>query len=357
MAAQTAANLSTVLATLYENKVAGLINRACPTLQFLPKIPGEGKNVTWALAYGSADAAATAALAEGGDISVINSDTLATAYLPFTVYHDAFGFTGLAEAIARVSANPSDLKNVEMWEMDRSTMRLGAGISNHLWSGNGAASPAQISGLLTASTGALLATGTYANVDKGTVTQFAGNEVDCATSSTGGRLSLGIMREMISKIIAADEMSRAPTFIAASNKAFDRYCGMFDAQRRWVTEVTLGGRVVKLDGGVQIAEFDGIPIVRDVKIPETSTAGAMVFLNDQEVRMRYLPQPTAQDLMTGNIQVGPDGRTMSKGTGLTGKIIKLGKKGDYDTYAIVTYIALEVRAPNSCGYLKNISLT
>jgi len=356
MAQQTSATLTVALATMYENKVAGLINRACPTLQFLPKIPADGKNVEWAVAYGSADVHASVCLAEDGDISVVNTDTLATAYLPYRVYHDAFGFTGLGEALARVAGNPSDLKNVEMWEMDRSSTRLGAGIAYHMFQGNSAANPAQISGLLTASTGALLSTGIYATVDKGSVTQFAGNHIDASTSSTGGKLSLPLMRQMISTIIAADESSRAPTFISASNKCFDQYCNLFDANRRWVNEVTLGSRAIKLDGGVQIAEFDGIPVVRDVKIPETTT-GTMLFLNDQEVRMRYIPQPSATDIVQGNIQVTSDGKTLSKSTGLTGKIIKLGRKGDYDTYAIVCYIQLQVRSPNANGYMDNIALT
>ena len=351
---QTAATLTTVLATVYENKVAGLINRACPTLQFIPKVPADGKNVEWAVAYGDADAHATAALAEGADISVVNTDTLATAYLAYHPYHDAFGFTGLGQALARVAGNPADLANIEMWELDRSATRLGAGIAYDMFSGSPAASPVQMTGLITATYGALLATGTYATVDKASVTQFAGNVIN-ATTTSGGALSLSVMRQMISTIIAADEASRAPTFIAASNKCFDKYCAMFDAQRRWVNEVTLGSRTIKLDGGVQIAEFDGIPIVRDVKIPETTT-GTMLFLNDQEVRMRYIPLPSSSDYMTGNIQVGPDGKALSKGTGLTGKIIKLGRKGDYDTYAIVTYIQLQVRSPNSCGYLYNVAL-
>ena len=354
MAGQTAATLTTVLATVYENKVAGLINRACPTLQFLPKVPADGKNVEWAVAYGAADVGATVALAEDGDISVVNTDTLATAYLPYRPYHDAFGFTGLGQALARIANNPADLANIEMWELDRSTTRLGAGIAKHLFAGDPTASPAQIAGLITATHGALLSTGTYATVDKGSVTQFGGNVTNAATVN-GGALTLSLMRDMISTIISKDEMSRAPTFISASNKMFDKYCGMFDANRRWVNEITLGSRTIKLDGGVQIAEFDGIPIVRDVKIPETTT-GTMLFLNDQEVRMRYIPQPSASDIMTANVQVTPDGKTLSRGTGLTGKIIKLGRKGDYDTFAIVCYIQLQVRSPNANGYLYNVSL-
>ena len=356
MAAQTAATLTLALATTYENKVAGLVNRACPTLQMIPKVPATGKNVEWAVAYGTADAHATVALAEGGPISTINTDTLGTAYLPYCVYHDAFGFTGLGEDIARVEGNPSDLKNVEMWELDRSAVRLGSGIAYHMFTGNSAATPAQINGLLTASTGALLSTGVYATVDKGSVTQFAGNHTNASTANTGGKLSLPLMRDMISQIIAADELSRAPTFIAASNKCFDQYCNLFDAQRRWVNEVTLASRTIKLDGGVQIAEFDGIPVVRDVKIPETTT-GTMLFIQDQEVRMCYIPQPTALDILQQNIEVTSDGKTQSKSTGMTGKIIRLGRTGDFDTYAIVCYIQLQVRSPNSCGYIDYIALT
>lgn len=356
MAQHTSLTLNGALATIYENKVAGLINRACPTLQFIRKIPGKAKNVTWDLVYGAADAAATVALAEDGDITTINSDSLATAYLPYCVYHDATGFTGLGEAIARAAGNPEDLKNVEVFQMDRSSLRLGAGIANHLFAGNSGATPKQINGLITATTGALRSTGTYATVDKASITQFAGNQIDLATE-TGGALTLAVMRKMISTICSRDEMSRAPTVISASNLMFDKYCGLFDAQRRWTQDVTLGnGRKVTLDGGAYVAEFDGIPIVRDVKIPESST-GTMLFLNDEEVRMYYLPMPTAKDIAMGNITVTEDGKKLSRGTGLTGKIIKLGKKGDYDTYAIICYIALQVRQPNSCGYMFGASLT
>jgi hypothetical protein len=352
MAGQTGATVSGVLATLVEKKVVGLVNRACPTLQFVSKVPADGKNVTWDVAYGVADNHASITVAEDGDITAGNKDTLAQAYLPYTVLSEPFSYTGLSQALARSSGGPEDLSNIEMWELDRATTRFGAGIAYLMFSGDNTANPVQMTGLIKSTTGALLATGTYANVDKGTVTQFAGNEKNMASI---GNLSLPQMRDMISTIISKDEMSRAPTFIAASNKCFDTYCNMFDANRRWVNEVTLGSRTIKLDGGVQIAEFDGIPIVRDVKIPETTT-GTMLFLNDQEVRMRYLPFPTAADIQTKNIEITPDGKTLSRGTGLMAKIIKMGRKGDYDLYALVAYLQLQVRAPNSCGYMYNIPL-
>jgi hypothetical protein len=357
MAGQTKATIDAALATLVEKKCVGLINRACPTLQMLPKIPADSKNVTWDIVSGDADNASSIAIAEDGTISTGNKDTPAMAYLPYRVYAEPFSYTGLAQAVARAAGGPDDLANIEMFELDRASSRFGAGVSNHLFSGNTAANPGQINGLITASTGALLATGTYATVDKGVTTQFAGNVIDASTEATGGALSLPLMRKMISYIVSRDEQSRAPTFIAASNRCFDTYCNMFDAQRRWVNEITLGSRTFKLDGGVQIAEFDGIPVVRDVKIPETTT-GKMLFIQDQEVRIRYLPFPTAQDIMTKNIEISSDGKhTLSRGTGLIAKIIKMGKTGDFDLFALVAYLQAQVRAPNSCGYMHTITLT
>ena len=371
MADRTAATLESIaLATVYQNKVAPQINRACPGFQLMPKIPLEpGQSaVTWDITSAAqAGSGGTAPIADGATATNAGIDTLGKATLPIRTYHSGFAITGLADAMARWTGNPADLANLRIFELEKAAQRLGVDMAVDTLTGDGYGDATNIPviGLIAADTGTpwattkpggLLDTGSYAGVAKLSVTQFRGNIMNLTTEN-GGTLNPSVMRKAISKIVSRDPMSRRPSVILASTYCWDKHVAMFDAQRRYDLDVikTSGGQVIQLDAGMEVATFDGIPMIRDVRIPETTT-GTMLFLNLDEVAIRYIPIPTAEDIERGEITVTPGYGSTSTGTGMMGKIIKMARVGDKETYYIYTYWQVQVQTPASHCYMYNIAL-
>jgi hypothetical protein len=352
----TATLAAAAMSLVFENNVARSINRAAPTLQVLNKVALQGqKAVDWIVRYGSANYAATAPIAPGADVTNFNRDSSAPAHLPITTYHEAFAYDGLGEAIARCSGSPSDLANMRVEELDTAAERLGSAIAQHLWTGTGLND--QIMGLLDPTSGAMLDTGTYAGIDKGSVTQFQGNVID-AKVFNGGRLTPTLMRAGLTKIFKKARGSKRPTLGVFSADAFDTYAAIFDPQRQYqfVTELSVGGKLIKLDAGVDVMSFAGIPFIRDISIPETTT-GTLALLNTNEVMIRYLPQPTSDELMSGvGITVSQDGTMQSMGTGMTGKLIEIARLGDRRRFAIYMYLQVQNRNPNTSLLYTNLAL-
>lgn len=353
----TATLAAAAMSLVYENNIARQINRAAPTLQILSKIPLRGqKAVDWEISTGSANYAATSPIAPGADVTNFNRDTTTAAHLPITTYHEAFAYDGLGEAIAACSNSPTDLGNLRIYEMDNAAERLGSSMGLHLWTGTGAND--QVMGLIDPTSGALLDTGTYATVDKGSVTQFQGNVISAKTFN-GGSLTPTLLRAGLTKIFKTARGSKRPTLGVFSAAAFDKYAAIFDPQRRYEfsNEINVGGQMIKLDAGVDVMTFSGIPFIRDVSIPET-TVGTLAMLNTNEVMIRYLPQPTASELMNQvNIMVTQDGQQQSMGTGLTGKMIELARTGDRRKFAIYTYWQVQCRTPNTNLLITDLNIS
>src|ERR1019366_3476865 len=158
--------------------------------------------------------------------------------------------------------------------------------------------------------------------------QFQGNVIN-ATTFNGGSLTPSLLRAGLTKVFKTARGSKRPTLGIFSASAFDKYAAIFDPQRRYefTTEISVAGNQIKLDAGVDVMTFAGIPFIRDISIPET-TVGTLALLNTNETMIRYLPQPTSAELMNGvNITVTQDGQQQSMGTGLTGKLMPLARTG------------------------------
>lgn len=339
------------LATLFENTVASSINRSAVLFQLLPKIPADGKNITWNAKFGTA-VPTTAAIADGVDVTNFNADSKIPATLNYAIYHDAFSVTGLAEAAARVAGNPSQLANLMDDEMNDALDRLGAAVGRDIYWGTGSSNT--MLGLCDPTAGAMIATGTHAGVDRSTYTQWAGNVVSAAS----GRLQVKQVRELIRKIKSAS--GKVPDFYIATPIVFDQLADQLSAQRRFVQEVNLprAQGLIKLDGGYDMIDFDGKPVFSDVRLENTASATSGLFLaiNARETRLRYMPQMTAgQILKQAGIKVTPEMQLGSATTGLMGKIIELAQTGDKRKLAIYSYIQPQVRQCNANGMLNNIN--
>lgn len=342
------------LATLFENAVASQINRSCVGMQLITKLAADGKNVSWDVATGTA-VPTTAAIADGVDVTNYNSDTKEQAVLSYAIYHEAFSITGLAEAAARAAGNPAQLANLLQDELSDALDRLGAAIGYDFYWGTGGSNT--MFGLVDPSNGPLTAAGTYAGIARSGKAQWEGNTVDCGN----GRIQVAKVRELVRKIYIAS--GKQPDFYITTPIVFDQLADQLSAQRRFVQEVNLPTRgTIRLDGGYDVVDFDGKPVFKDVRLAKTASASSGVFLgiNSSTVRLRYLPQPTAAQIMAAarpemGITVTPEAQLNTAGTGLMGKIEELAKTGDKRKLAIYVYITPQVRQPNANGVIQSIN--
>lgn len=340
------ATLATVLGTIFEDKLVHAIPRAVPLLPFLPVQDADGKNVTWAAVVGG-NVKRGGAVADGALISSFTTDTKRPAYLDFAVYEEAFSITGLAKAGARVTGNPKDLENIFAEEIEECITGLTAKVAYDFWLGQGGyATPGEIMGMLDATHGALLATGIYANIDRGTYPRFAGNVV-----TNGGveqPLTKDLMRTLRRKIYEAS--NQKPDLWACSPLTHQLFGRVSDVGRRQVQDIYLRGKKIALDVGYNYLDFDGTPCIEDPSCPD----GYMVALNTNHIRVRALPPDDAGAATIQLHGTEDEEQGLSGATSLKAKIKALPYSGDADPLAIFAYLQLQVKKPSTCGYIGDL---
>lgn len=333
------------LTTIFEEQITSQINRATVLLQVLPVGPGTtGKNISWNARFGSAVGGARA---EGLAVAALNNDTKVPATLEFGTYDDAFGVTGKAMAAARAAKNPEELANLFVDELGDCVERLAKGIAIDLYTGTGATD--HIMGLV-ASGGGIMNTGTYANIDRGTYSQWQGTVM--ANGGVDRALTFDLMREMRRRIYSASGLK--PDLIVTTPELHEKYGKLFGQQRRYIQEIRLRGQTITLDGGYQMLEFDGIPVLEDVDCP----AEHMLFLNTRYVRVLQLPDQV-DNVNNSMSMVGlagtPEEQLGQPSSKLTARINPLGRDGDSYKFQLICYPQLQVRRPNSCGAITDLN--
>lgn len=341
------AQIAASLTTIFEEQITSQINRATVLLQVLPVGPGTtGKNISWNARFGTAVGGARA---EGLAVATLNNDTKVPATLEFGTYDDAFGVTGKAMAAARAAKNPEELANLFVDELGDSVERLAKGIAIDLYTGTGATD--HIMGLVTAG-GGIMNTGTYAGIDRAVRTQWQGTVM--ANGGVDRALTFDLMREMRRRIYSASGLK--PDLIVTTPELHEKYGKLFGQQRRYIQEIRLRGQTITLDGGYQMLEFDGIPVLEDVDCP----AEHMLFLNTRYVRVLQLADQV-DSVNNSMSMVGlagtPEEQLGQPSSKLTARINPLGRDGDSYKFQLICYPQLQVRRPNSCGAITDLDAT
>lgn len=337
-------DISSALNQVYENDIASQINRASVALQVLTVKPANAKNVGWDARFGTSTGAA---IADGTNVSTYNFDTKTPATLQFATYHDAFGVTGRAMSAAAASGGPDGLVDLYAESIEESSERLATKLNTEIYSGSGGTSPETVCGL----DNSLLASGTYAGLLIATYPQWAATVQ--GNSSVKRDLSLQLMRDMRKAIYIAS--GKKPNLILCDPNQHERYGNLLGTTRRYVDEVRIAGRApIRLDGGYNVLEFDGIPIIED----KDATAGNMYFLNTEEVFLRALPD-AVQRMVGGAGEMSVNGTPEEQfGAGMArikARVQPLAINGDARNYALFTYVQLQVRRPNACGILTDLA--
>jgi hypothetical protein len=343
-------NLSDILTTIFADDITRNIARACVLPQVLPVRYGRGKNISWVNSFTNGSGYTNGAVADGADVSVFNSDIKVPATLQYTTYVEAVAVGGRAQAAAMASGNPAELADLLGEEINEGITRLASAMSTAFYTGTGASN--QLQGLYstTGTTyGALIATGTYAGIDRSTYTEWACN-VD-AGSSVNRALTVDLMRDMRRTIYTASQ--QRPDLIITDPIQYENYAKLLGNNRRYTQEVTLRGQKIVLDGGFMALEFDGIPVLEDINHP----AGKMSFLNTSQCYITQLPfyKAGTNDMGEVTLTGTPEEQFGAGNVKLTARIKHLAEAGDATKLEILTYPQIVVKRPNTCGSITYLA--
>jgi hypothetical protein len=344
MSAVTYASIASALTTKFRNQIDSQINRAAVALVVLPKSDeGDGKEIRWSASFGTAVGSARA---EGLDVAVFNADSKVPAFMDYGNYDDAFSINGKAIRAAAQAGNPAQLAALFKEQMKDSIERLAKGVAIDVYNGTGAAP--QMHGLL-ATAGPLSATGVYANIDRSTYPQWASNVY--ANNGNPRALTKQLMRRVRRGIYTAS--GRKPNLILCAPSVHEAYGNTFQQERKYYQEINIGGQKITLDGGYAVLEFDGIPVVEDVDCAD----GEMLFLDTTVCALRELPDVGAGNPAADTMSLSgtPESQFGEKPSQLTARVNYLSRSGDKVNFQLIGYYGLQVRRPNACGRLRDIS--
>ena len=347
MATVDLSSIADVLQKRFEPDVVSQIQRAAPMLQVLGPNVRDADNhvIQWDVKFGTAGYGSAASISEGADVATFNTDTKVPAALNFGTYHDAFEVTGKALAAAAASGNPAAIASLFESEIKDSAMRLAHALATEFYSGDGTGQ--RMTGLLG---GAILDTGSYAGIARGTYAQWAATVL--ANGGTPRAVSFGLLRNLSTTVYKACGLR--PNFIVCGPSTHDQYGALFGDQRRYIQEVNTPGGMLKLSGGYRALEFDGVPIMEDVNCPE----GKFLFLNLDYLLFRQLPQPgqgPTRSFGERPLETSPE---QTKGGGpipIRVRIQPLAINGDKYRFALYVYPQVQVRRPQAFGTLADIS--
>lgn len=341
------ASITSSLATIFENDIVSQFNRSVVLTQLLPFKPGTQKQLAWTPEFDGTNN--SGAIAEGADVAAYSDDTVTPAFLPWANYSDAFSVSGMALSAAAATGNPDELANLFAEKLDRAVSRLTRALNRDWYIGQGSgSSPAQIQGLLDTA-GALNASSSYAGIASGTYSQWASNVL--AAGGIARPLTVDLMRDMRVSIFNA--CGERPDLIVCDATQQEAYGKLLGPSRRYVQDVYLRGQSIKLDGGYQSLDFDGIPVIADPNCP----AGKMLFLNTRHVFVRQLPpaqMPMGISSATVRLHGTAEEQLGQMATSMSARINLLSVTGDAYKFQLIVYPQLQVRRPNSCGVIADL---
>jgi len=315
------------------------INRRSALLRILPIIPGSGQNCAWSV---EADGQIGETYADGADAANFGSDAQQQAVLGWSRTRSNFTVTGTARRAARTAqAGPGGMRDLIGRNMVNSSAKVASTVNAALFSGAGTTN--NIAGLDVAIADT---TNTYATINRATL---PANAFWLPTVTDPGSLTAPTFAQIRADRTAIFKAcGESPDIAVCSPEVFDTVGGLYDATRRYVTEVSTPRGKVTLDAGFQGLELDGMVFIKD----KDATANRIYYLNSNYIEIWYQPlEPEAMGTM--NLPLKADDGFGQTPLGI--QCVKLAKNGDADRYSCFTELQLVVRKPNAMGCRKNVA--
>jgi len=364
MATLTLADIANALSTRMAAPLDRQFNRTSVGLSLVKKVDGQGKQINWDARFSRSTHAA--AFTEGSSVqaSEFNVDPTVPASLPWGMYRVAFSLSGIAVAAA-ANSQGSALELLDQFESNLidAASDLASQLNAGLYSGTGLSN--NMHGLIGG--GAILATGLYANINRTTFTEWAGN---VSTNSNVTRpLTKGLMDTMETTIYK--KCGKTPRVIIADPDVTRKYESLFDSVARVMVErgdlsaisqtATAGTPWIPDNSGFTGLHYKEIPIYRDKDLG-AAYPGSMLFLHPDYWELPTMPQVALGNVVLTRAQAAPAAAQPEPGganaaAGINFKVESLAKDGDADKFQLVVYVNQKVRKPNHFGYLGDLDVT
>lgn len=337
-----------VLSLMQAEPIVSQINREVVALNLLDTLPC-GDPLSWDVKFRNRTAAG--AVAETDAAPTATSHFRIKATLNVGEYSDTAGVTGRAQAAAAMALNPLGIANgpdLMADELRDAVVNVAETLGGAIYSGSGSNA---IIGMATA----IDSTGTYANIDPSTYTEWVSTE----DTGTLANLSFAMLRTTITNIRNA--CGKRPNLALCKPDVLDRIKSLFSVYPAYVGEVTLNGVVRKLTSGARAVYVEDVWFVDDPRC----TSNVIYFLNTEYIKIRSMPQFTSQSFspeqiaseikrLTGET-VRADEASMLVGRALNGGIIpfikRLGPTGNQENDQVIVYPQLQVIRRNAHGKL------
>jgi hypothetical protein len=351
MADTTFSAISPALEQRIRREVVKQYNRSSVTTDLIPKQAGMGKNLAWDVSVGTSTGQV---FDDGQVVSTFNADTELLATMPWCEYGDAFKITGLAEDAAAFSE--TQLGATWMFKMMQSRERAAQKVNTDVWSGLGTPSPQTLFGINMGANGPLDSTGTYANINRGTFTQWQG--ITLANGGIPRSLSLSLIEYGFELVFNAS--GKIPSWGITTSNIWRLLCELANDQRRILQQVTVRGETLNISMGFNAVEINGIPVFKDIAVP----TGILAFFSEDSIAMEYLPTATsrmARGKIMATVPVAglPQEQVMTgapqQGGPLVANVISLPSPGNFESWMLDAVIQLKIMRPNAHLLIKDIA--
>lgn len=292
MATTTLSAISAALSLVYAKELTTQINRVTVLPYLLPVTRGVGQSCNWTAEFTGAANASAVADGTARSASDADAEVERPAVLQWALYDKTSSVGRIAQAAAASNANPGSIGTVRgdllMGRAVSQAFRLATGISQHLYSGNPAASPVQVAGAALA----IDSSGTFAGIDPTTYTEWAATESTSALASVSFRTLDGFIQGIY------DACGERPEFLTMPSAVWSEIKALYHDRPSYTKEILLarGGGIdgttdrVAQVSGMQVIDHDGVPLVLD----RHCTALTMYGWNTNYVEIQQLDEVRSQ---------------------------------------------------------------
>lgn len=356
--AATYANLSPVLATLFEDDVQEQLNRAAVLTHLIRKADSYSRNINIAVRVTSGQVASEDIyLAPGVDVTQFNTDLKLNAHLEHATVSEAFSIDNFAISAAAATGNPLALADVVREEFLTASMRLISNINKQMYLGDGGvvSSAQTIQGLVgdgyAGVTGWLSATNAaLAGLDQTTVPAWQSNVL--ANGGTPRAVSFALLESLETSVYTAS--GQQLSCYVTSPTQWAKIAALFVASTTQYKSTDSAKEMV-YDVGANKLAYRGVPIIKDKDCP----AGCVLGLTPEHISLQQMPFSgvglSALDHGEMNLVTGAETQFGGGPVPFRVKIQELSRAGDYIKMQLVAYPQLVVRRPNAQGILVDLS--
>lgn len=342
-------DINSALGTTFAKQMVRAWNRTSVLLQEMTIVSGGGqgggKQVGWDVQFSGATAAT---FAEGADVSSFDNDAEVPATIAWGQYQSKFKLTNkeMNAAFANMG-NATELEKILEERLFDAICAITSKINKDIIVGDGdeGGNPT-IVGLIEA----LDSSGTYATIDKGVKTEWAG--IELGNSGTARPLTLDLLAAAEESEYKASGQS--PEMLVTTPGVRRKYEGLFNSVQRIMSPNGSGGPIARMDGGSEDLFWRGRPVIRDKDV----STGILMGLRPSNLFLHVLPwapvemQPTVvRDLISSN------GGDLQKNLGAFVNIYPLGRTGSAVKFVAEIYCQLRVPRTNEHFIVKDISET